>query len=252
MILNRIFLLGGSDLEMKTISGLLAEKGLLYVNHGLRWHNAYVSSYREELEYYGSMPSWKIYGVELQEDISLPPNYICIDHHTYNSGKPSSLEQVANLLEYKLNHYQQLVAINDVSYISGMYEAGASDEEVNRIRFEDRRAQGVTDEEEKLAVLSIQDNKKEIDDLVIVRSYTSCFSPICDRLYPYRKLLIYTDRELTYYGDGVMKLVDLFQSDIQGKRVFYGGGPKGYLGVARDSFTSQEILQLVDKIKTII
>lgn len=43
------FLLGGGDLEMQTIRRLLEEKGVGYADHGLRWDNANLSAYREEL-----------------------------------------------------------------------------------------------------------------------------------------------------------------------------------------------------------
>lgn len=249
---NLYFLLGGRDLEMKTISELLMDKGIPFSDHSLQWHNAFLGSYTKELERYGDQPSWVIYGIELQEDVLPPFNYVCIDHHTQHAGKPTSLEQVATLLHHQLTRHQRLIAANDVSYIPGMYQAGATDEEVMQIRYEDRRMQGVTSEEESLALRSIQENKTQCGDMIIVCSCTSRFSPICDRLYPYKKLLIYTDEELTYYGDGVTSLIELFQPYIQKKQVYYGGGEQGFLGTARGAFTKQTILQLVNQIKAIL
>ncbi len=250
MTTNKLFLLGGHDLEMKIISELLTEYGHRFADHVLQWHNARLSSYQEELLQYGDKTEWILYGIELQEDITPPANYICIDHHTQHSHKASALEQVATLLGHTLTHYQRLAAINDVLYIPGLYAAGATDSEVAHIRLADRQAQGVTEQDEALAIRSIRDHKTIQGELVTVRALTPRFSPICDRLYPCAKLLVYTDRELTYYGEGRDKLVALFQPYIHAKRIYYGGGAHGYLGAARGAFSSQEILQLVETIKT--
>ncbi len=245
--IHAFFLLGGHDLEMKTISELLDKKGLLYADHELTWSNAYAGSYKSELEQYGDSDSWVIYGIELMEDIELPSNYVAIDHHGVKSDGPSALEQVTGMLDESMTRYQQLVALNDRLYIPGMMEYGATKEEIQDIRYRDREAQGVSEEDEQKAVLSIQ-NKEIYGELIVVHSLTSSFSPICDRLYPYDKLLVYTDEEFTYYGKGTDMLQKKFRQDILDGRVYYGGGPNGYLGGCKGAFTQDEIKEIVNQI----
>lgn len=246
-----IFLLGGQDLEMQVIIGILKKQSLSYRDRLLNWSNAYLSQYTEELEQYGNNSSYLIYGIELQEDVSPPSNYIRIDHHNDYIHQPSALEQIAAILHLPLTRYQQLIAANDKAYIPGMKAMGATLEEIALIRKEDRRAQGVTEGDELLAQKAITENKEIIGDLTIIHARTSRFSPICDRLYPYKRLLIYTDDELMYYGEGVKALTLLFSSDIANGDIFYGGGESGYLGTKKGLYTAQEIETLINKIKYI-
>lgn len=134
-----IFLLGGHDLEMLTILDILKNRGIAYRDKMLQWDNAFLSQYRQELQTYAYKPSWRVYGIELQEDMAAPDNYIRIDHHNDYAKKESSLQQVAAILNYPLNRYQQLVAANDRGYIPEMYRAGATDLETIQIRLADRK-----------------------------------------------------------------------------------------------------------------
>lgn len=245
---RQLFLLGGYDLEMLTICKVLNERGLMVKDNALQWNNAYLSKYQDELEQYGNAPSWTIYGIELKEDIIVPSNYIRIDHHNDYSHKPSSLEQIMSILHIPLNRFQQLVATNDSAYIPGLQKIGATSYEIEKIRYEDRKAQGVTIEEEKQAEEAIKD-KETYGDLIIVHAHSSRFSPICDRLYPYKRLLIYTDQELVYYGKDVDKLVTLYHVYIKEKRIFYGGGVNGFLGTVKGAFTKEELKHIIQQIK---
>ena len=64
----------------------------------------------------------KIFGVELQG--SAPEGAKNIDHHRYDgddrTNELSSLEQVAELIGYKLTLYEQFVAENDKGFIPAM------------------------------------------------------------------------------------------------------------------------------------
>lgn len=244
-----VFLLGGKDLEMHTIRRLLDQNGYRYYDKHLRWENACLSAYRKEIAEYteDDTPLW--IGIELQEDMALPSNYIGIDHHNHNAHKPSSLEQLAELLEIPLNRQEQLVAANDRAYIPGMKALQASDAEIAGIRLADRACQGVTEEEEKLAEQAIREHTQVCDNLIVVRALCHRFSPICDRLFPYERLLVFTDEEWMYYGKQTDRLVEIFQSDIQHGSIFYGGGPDGYIGCKRKAYTSSEIQQHVELIK---
>lgn len=247
-----IFLLGGHDLEMNVIANILKEQCVCYRDHSLEWHNAKLSQYKEDLHRYGNNPAYHIYGIELQEDCLLPDNYTRIDHHNDYVDCPSALEQVAAVLGLSLTRYQQLVAANDKGYIPGMKEIGATPEEIICIRLEDRKAQGVSDEDELLAKKAIRENKVETANLILIRAFTSRFSPICDRLYPYARLLIYTDREVGYYGKGVAILKEKFENELLLGNMFCGGGNEGYLGTKQDAYSFSDLELIIKQIKQYI
>lgn len=245
---KRIFLLGGNDLEMTTIKNLLVNAGEQFETHDLRWDNAKLSSYEKTLEEYGNSPDYQIYGIELNEDIPHPDNYVRIDHHNDFANKPSSLEQVATLLGLEMDRHMQLVAANDSRYIPGMIKLGASREEIDDIRRADRAAQGVSEGDESLAEKSLESCEGNIYDLYVVKSLTSKFSTICDRRYPYRRLLIYNDDVAEFYGEGVNDLTSLFKSELDAK-MYHGGGDSGYLGTVSGSYSKEKIAGIVDKIR---
>lgn len=248
---KRIFLLGGNDLEMTTIKNLLVNAGEQFETHDLRWDNAKLSSYEKTLEEYGNSPDYQIYGVELNEDIPHPDNYVRIDHHNDFANKPSSLEQVATLLGLAMDRHMQLVAANDSRYIPGMIKLGASREEIDDIRRADRAAQGISEgDDERLAEESLKSCKGDASNLYVVKSLTSKFSTICDRMYPYRRLLIYNDDIAEFYGEEVNDLTSLFKSELDAKKMYHGGGDSGYLGTVSGAYSKEEIAGIVDKIRT--
>lgn len=119
-----------------------------------------------------------------------------------------------------------------------MIEIGATPEEIADIRRRDREAQGVTDEDERLAEQSIHHHLTVENGITVVKSLTSHFSAITDRLYPCEKLLIYTDHELTYYGEGVSRLILTFDDLIKQQKAFSGGGENGFFGLNGDKISS--------------
>lgn len=242
------FLLGGADLEMQTIREILLREGIPFADRHLRWENALLSSYQKELQ--EGKEGYTIYGIELREDILPPACYRSIDHHNGLSSLPCALEQVMEILRLPMNRYEQLVSANDKDYIPGMLALGASSEEISAIRLADRKAQGVTDEEEYLAEEAIAD-RETVGDLIIVHALSSCFSPICDRLFPYHKLLVYTDSEWMYYGEESAKVRELFSDELAEGNLFYGGGEQGYVGVKQDVYDKNEIIKMVNRIKNL-
>ena len=247
MVKKEIFLLGGMDLEMRTIRDILSEHRVTFYDRSLRWDNAVLSQYHDVLEQYGSDEGVTIYGIELTEDTACPANYVRIDHHNDFSYKPSSLIQVADLLGVPVSRYHRLVAANDERYIPGMLSMGASDEEISRIRMLDRKSQGVTEEDEQAAVRSINENKRLCGNLTVIRSYSRAFSPICDRLYPYGNLLLYTEREAVYYGSMVPRLKRMFATEVKAHRMFYGGND-GYFGIAAGAYGEPEFNEKINQI----
>ena len=246
-----IFLLGGQDLEMQEIARLLSQHKVKYFDKSLRWNNALLSAYTDVLLSSGDTSS-HIYGVELKTDITPPTNYRLIDHHNERNNNASSLEQVAILLNVELDFRQQLIAANDKSYIDGMKVLGATQAEIEEIRFADRKAQGVTEEAEWQAGYALTHHLQKEGNLTIVKSATSAFSPISDALYPYEHLLIFTEEEWVYYGKGKGKLVEFFKDEISEGHVFYGGSVNGYIGLAKGSADFSRIKIMIEQIKTII
>jgi len=244
--MRRIFLLGGHDLEMLETRRLLMMHGERYADANLSWSNAYLSAYMSVI---AEEPDLEYYGVELHEDTQLPKYYHRIDHHNDYSQRPAAIMQVAELLGIKPDRHIQLVAANDAGYIPAMRALNASKEEIAEIRKQDRAAQGVTEEDEKMAELSISEHSVRYEGLFIVHAQTSKFSPICDRLFPYQRLLIYTDAEWTYYGEGKSELVAMLADDIYNNKVYHGGGDDGYIGAAKGAFSTMQIHNFVTLIK---
>lgn len=242
-----LFLLGGADLEMQTIRDTLQAEAIPFVDHHLRWDNALLSSYQKELQLVGA--GCTVYGVELQEDMIPPAFYRPIDHHNQLSSMPCALEQVMEILQLPMTRYLQLIAENDKAYIPGMLAMGATVEEISAIRLADRKAQGVTDEEEVLAQKAIDENLEKIGGMLVVRTDNSSFSPICDRLYPYRELLVYTDCEWVYYGERAEQIRMMFPDDCASGNLYYGGGENGYVGIKKNTYSSNGIYDMVCKIK---
>ena len=208
-----IFFLGGKDLEMLTIKELFEANNIDYIDKNLSW-GAKLSSYEDELKKY---QDYTIYGIELEQDITPPPNYNEIDHHNQNSNRLSSIEQVAKILDIKLNRYQKLVALNDSGYIKAMREFGATKEEIKSIRAKDRLAQGVSKKDEELAIQSL----KEADNNKIY-SYTSHFSTICDMVFEeYDSYIIYNDTKTLFYGYNQKDIIEYLKQKSLTKDNYY-------------------------------
>lgn len=257
---SQLFLLGGQDLEMQTIRQLLEQKGFENITVSKNFNS--ISCFADKhltwgakLEHYSEFLSFsgKIFGIELIESdkIVIPDNYTRIDHHNDWSHKPSSLQQICEILDVPLNRYFKLVAANDSGYIPAMEAIGATPEEIKKIRRADRAAQGVTIIDEELAEQSIKDNLLKKDGILIVKSLTPKFSTITDRLYPTKRLLIYDDEHLVYYGIGMEKLIKYYVEYIEENKMFYGGGENGFLGTSKNSFSEKEINLLINEIVSI-
>lgn len=246
---HRVFLLGGYDLEMLTIKQMLEGRdGCVVVDKHLQWDNARLSAYQDELSEFAD---YNIYGIELQEDIPLPLKFHRIDHHNDWAGKPSSIEQVAEVLGVELNRFQQLVAANDKGYIPALKDIGASAKEIDNIRRRDRATQGVTDEDEKEALKELEHADVAYPGLIIVKSSSNNFSPIVDRLstqYPYHSYLVYSDTSLCVYGDIAPSFRIHFCSH---KNLYYGGVGNGYSGLSKLDALPTDIIKIVKKMKPI-
>ena len=249
---RRVFFLGGNDLEMITIRGILKEKGISFVDKGLSWNNATLSKYSDVLEQY---KDYYIYGIELKNDLEekdIPSHYYAIDHHNELFYRPSSLEQVADLLGYTLSDREQLIAANDKGYIPAMQAMGATKDQIAEIRQLDRLAQGVTNQEYEKALNSLS-SKETFGNLIIVRTASKIFSPITDELYPYKSLLVVSveNRCFCFYGYGSQEMHNTANALWS---TFSGGGKNGFWGgdlktIVQDQYVETEIESLIDAVK---
>ncbi|MFQ5752469.1 MAG: hypothetical protein ACE5HI_10770 [bacterium] len=198
--INYMFFLGGYDAEMCEIRRLLESQKVPFHDKHLSW-GAKASDYAEELKnLQDEIPAL----IELQIDMPIPRKAIVIDHHNERAGKdvPTSIEQVAELLGIQLTRWQKLIAANDRGYIPGLKEAGATPEEIEKIRRQDRKCQGVTEEEEKQAE-EICRNFSSSGPLDVLDIPFTHVSPITDRLFgQYQNLLIVTPDDINFFGDG--------------------------------------------------
>ena len=271
---TKVFLLGGADLEMVTIREILLKDLYKVVDKELKWSNAVLGAYAEELKNYAS-DNYIIYGIELQDDGTVHPNnYVRIDHHNELQCKPSSLEQVAHLLSHKLTFDERLIASNDKGYYSAMKKI--LDEEkpelselkkqrvMDEIRRMDRVAQGVSEEEEIMAESICREEKYEKTSFCtfVEVPQKMSFSPITDRLWPYERLVVYSlyqsGVKLCYYGKDAERVLDSvkkrFEYDIEqvekGLMPFYsGGGTDGYWGIKENLLPEKLVRDIVDYIK---
>jgi hypothetical protein len=232
-----LFLLGGHDLEMLEIKKLLKTKKIKYIDKNLYW-GAKLSAYTTELNFDGI-----IYGIELEEDIKPPKNYIAIDHHNGNANKASSIEQIAEMLNIELDRHQLLVAKNDSSYIDGMRSICASQAEVDNIRKLDREAQGITQEDEALAELSIE----ETNSTNVIYAKTDKFTAISDKVYDkFSSYIIYNDSMLSFYGYTITDIIKFFKfHEFHDSEFYYGGGLLGFIGIKNKILNKEQIENLI-------
>ena len=237
-IFERVFLLGGKDLEMQTIKDILLSFEIKFYDKNLSWEDAKLSAYKElfnETDHF--------YAVELIPDTILPKHFTLIDHHNQNRYSLSSLEQIAKILNYKLSRKQKLIALNDRDYIFGMQKFGADRNEIENIRKKDRFYQGVTEDEEIEALNDIK-NAKKIGDLLVIKTKNRRFSPIADKIFP-KEAIIYNENEINYYGKRVNLLTKHFQNLINEKTAYFG---KGFFGITKNPlFYKDKILEILRK-----
>ena len=221
-------------LKVKNIKTLVTKQGW-----GASWANL-EPEIKEKIESYKNK-NYQIYGVELQG--KAPEGAKNIDHHRYDgddrTNEKSSLEQVAELIGYKLSLFEEFVAENDKGFIPAMIELAKTKnlgkEEtqklIEKVRLQDRAAQGITPEQERIAEKAIQEAEVS-DRLTVVRMSHSKTSTVCDRLWGgYKNLLILSeDGEVNFFGSGrvIKKLSSLVEGswsggDIDHDNGFWGG-----------------------------
>ena len=244
MTTQRIFFLGGQDLEMLEIKNLLIKHNENFKDKNLSW-GAKLSEYQEELEKY---KDYKIYGIELKANIQSTKNYIEIDHHGKNDHKPSSLEQVANILGVKLTKEQKLIVANDSRYINGMRVLCATQEKIDEIRAKDRAIQGITEEDEVMAKNSFENTT---DNYIF--SQTPKFSALSDLAYnKFDKYVIYNFSKVVFYGYKKGKVLEFLNSkNISENNYYYGGGDFGFVGIKEYALDKEDIEKLLEEFRQV-
>lgn len=248
-----IFLIGGYDLEMFEIISILKEGKFKFLDEKLKW-GAKLSSYKTKIESLKKEKRW-IVGIELIDDLNLKNTYgryVEIDHHNENEDLPPSIIQIAKIINHSLTRDQELIAANDKGFIKAMEEAGATQKEIKNIRERDRRQQGITEEDEKLAIKDIE--KGELihagssSEYFLVKSSSPKFSAITDYLYEnYSNILVYFKNKLTFYGP-LKGAIELYSKNSDTKGWYSGGGESGYIGIS-DLKTNEQTQSLLADIE---
>ena len=153
---------------------------------------------------------------------------------------------MAKILGIELTREQKLIAANDSRYISGMkaFCLCATKEEIDEIRAKDRKAQGVTQEDEELALQSINEATSNL-----IYSKTSHFSAVSDlAYYKYDNYIIYNDSKIVFYGYRKSNILDfLGTQNVIESNYYYGGGDFGFVGVKENALAKDKIKILIDE-----
>jgi hypothetical protein len=133
-----------------------------------------------------------------------------------------------------------LVAANDRGYIPAMISAGASPDEVIRIRSMDRAAQGVSLEDERNAENDIRERAQWRGSKVLVRCLHPPTSAHSDRLFGLAdEILLAGMSEWSYFGPrhGTLAHMGFTEHHWSG-----GSLANGYFGISNPSEDSQDRL----------
>jgi CRISPR-associated protein Csx3 len=210
---EKVFLLWGSDGEMAHIKKTLIENNVPYIDKWLgRW--AKVEDYADEIQQLmaeGKQPvAIELTGAGEGEYA----NVMSIDHHGERAHEKAAILQVLDVLWVDATLEDRLVAANDNAYIPGMKKVleeewitdiFEQEKMIRNIRFKDRQAQGITEEQEQQAQEAVNHKEKILDGkLTIVALPHSKCATVTDRLFgQYQNLLVLSwDGEVNFYGDG--------------------------------------------------
>jgi hypothetical protein len=249
---NRLWIVPDNDLESKEIQRLLVAQNEKFLTTGLAWGATWAklepSVVQEIQDHHTADQKNVVYGIELGGPN--PFRAINIDHHQYSwedrSHLESSLEQVAGILKVRLSREQLLIAANDREWIPGMEDLNATPEEIDSIRRRDRRAQGVTEDDERRALAELS-KSEDRSGLFIIDTGQRPISAHLDFAYlqkDAREILVRSPEQWLYSGRKHRILASL----RLGLEYWSGGGfASGYFGVTKpDSEAQQKILEVLE------
>ena len=243
-----------NDGEATQIAKILKEKNIKTLIKKQGWGASWSGlepEIKKEIENYKNK-NFEVFGVELQG--KAPEGAVNIDHHKYDgddrSSDKSSLEQVADLIGYKLSLYEEFIAANDKGFIPKMIELAKTknlskeqtEKLIQKVRLQDRAAQGITSEQEEIAKKAIEE-AEVFDLLTVVHMSHSKTATVCDRLYGrYKNLLIVSsDGEVNFFGEKrvIEKLSSLVEGswsggDLDHDNGFWGGYPSQDLDIEKE------------------
>jgi hypothetical protein len=236
---QKLFCLGGHDLEMLTIKQLLEENAQPVLDKQLNW-GAAASAYSSEIEHALQQNITPVL-IELQNDLKRNTEQIIfIDHHGSEAGEdqPTALHQVFELLCLPVQQWTrwfELVAANDRGYIPALQALKTSQAEIIQVRQADRCAQGISFADEIAAQEAIATMEIKADGaLNVVYLNHSRTTAVVDALHPalggvgYQNCLVVSLQELNFFGDGqcVQALAQAFPDS------WYGGSlpTRGFWG----------------------
>ncbi|MCB9386057.1 MAG: hypothetical protein H6509_15710 [Bryobacterales bacterium] len=239
---HRLWVLAENDGEAVEVRRLLEAAGERLVlsrqGWGARWDTLEEGCRRALLEFRHSHPDAEVLGVELAG-----PNEVGarnIDHHRYKdedrSHPLSALEQVAQIVGVPLDRRQQLVAANDRGYIPAMLALGASQAEVADVRRQDRKAQGIDEETERIAQRDLEGLQRR-GGRVFVECSINPTSAHADALFGKAdESLLAGPSEWSYEGGRHRELAAMDWPEQH----WSGGAPeRGYFGIEAPSEASQ-------------
>jgi hypothetical protein len=235
--------LGGYDLEMVEIAKLLDTRDDVVVrDRHLAW-GAKASEYGPEIEE-ALEQSREVVLIELIDDLpkEFPREHLTfVDHHGSKAGedRPTSIEQVFALFDFPAGLWTQdlaLVAANDRGHIEGLRRAGATIEQIREIRERDRRAQGITDDEERLGVQAALGATQRFGGrLTLVRLGHRRAAVVTDALDArlggpgFQNLLVLGPDQTLFFGQG--RVIEALREQFPGG--WFGGElpRRGYWGI---------------------
>ena len=201
--------LGGQDLEMTAIATLArAALGPAAVSDKALGWGAAASAYASEIAAAAARGVTPVL-VELHPDMPLPAGSVLVDHHGARAGEPTSLEQVFALLRLPAAAWTRdfaLIAANDRGHVAGLRAMGASAQEIARIRAADRRAQGITLEEEAAGRAALAAAERRPDGLIVARlphgRAATLTDPLAESGAADSELLALMPGEVAFFGTG--------------------------------------------------
>ncbi len=255
-----VYFLGGYDLEMVTIRELLQQHApSCFHDKNLAW-GARASHYQAEIETVLAAGKVAVL-IELEEDFpaedspinnaSRSEQIVIIDHHGQRAGqnRPTALEQVFARLKRpadEWSRYNELVSANDRGHIPAMVAIGASQEEIITIRQADRRAQGISADEEAIGLQAIATAEVLVGGrLTVVRLAHQRVATVTDPLdrhlggTGYENLLILSPNATHFFGEGIF--IERLAKGFHGS--YFGGDlpARGFWG-CQQAICVEEIL----------
>ncbi len=223
-----VLFVGGHDLEMRELLRLVRRHRprIEIIDSQLKW-GACASDYEEQIREVLAEDRCPVL-IELMPNLSyplvtdfrdwIPGKLLLVDHHNQFGGvnAPTSLEQICQLLEISESELSiderrrlQLVDANDKGHIAAMRQLNppATQSEIQQIRLEERRIQGVSQADE-LAARELINTREIVGDeqLTIIHHHLTTSVPISDFLSPelggpgFQNLLMIGDGHIDFIG----------------------------------------------------